>query len=83
MSSSMRRTVGCRCADGQLGGDRARHHTSTRELAEIASKSQPRLLVVYHIPERSQTGTIPPNSTLREIQAIYKGTVVIARDLDV
>ena len=38
---------------------------------------------MYHIPERSQTGTIPPEQYLREIQAIYKGTVVIARDLDV
>ena len=62
---------------------RARHHTSTRELAEIASTSQPKLLVVYHVPERSQAGSIPPEQYLREIQAMYKGSVVIARDLDV
>jgi ribonuclease BN (tRNA processing enzyme) len=62
---------------------RSRHHTSTRELAEIANQTQPTLLIVYHVPQRSQTGTIPEEQYLREIQATYKGRVVIGRDLDV
>jgi ribonuclease BN (tRNA processing enzyme) len=62
---------------------RTRHHTSTRELAEIANKTQPGLLVVYHIAQGNPNGLIPDEQVLSEIREVYKGKVVIGRDLDV
>jgi ribonuclease BN (tRNA processing enzyme) len=64
----------------------ARHHTTTTQLIELASKAKPRLLVLYHASlslrptvdaERST-----PAALLREMSA-YAGHVVVGRDLDV
>lgn len=60
---------------------RAQYHTSTQELAEIASQSQPGLLIVYH-----RTGGLTNFSDeqyLQEIGQGYSGKVVIGHDLEV
>ncbi len=57
----------------------SQHHTSTYELGEIAGKTNPKLLVLYHIlfwgaSEQDLTD---------EIGEKYKGNVIAGRDLDV
>ena len=65
----------------------ARYHTTTTQLAELATKAKPRLLVLYHASiawrpvvdnQRSR-----PEELLREITTRYSGHVVVGRDLDV
>jgi ribonuclease Z len=55
---------------------RARYHTSTDQLAEIANRTKPGLLIVYHY-------STPGEQVLREIQRNYHGKVVIGHDLEV
>ena len=62
---------------------RAKYHTSTSELAEIASRAKPGILVVYHTSGRGPNGRIPDEQLLREIQKTYHGKVVIGHDLEV
>jgi ribonuclease Z len=62
---------------------RAKYHTSTTELAEIANRAKPRILVVYHTSGRGPNGRIPDDQLLREIQKTYHGKVVIGHDLEV
>ncbi|RMG55172.1 MAG: MBL fold metallo-hydrolase [Acidobacteria bacterium] len=57
----------------------AHFHTSTRELADIATKAQPKLLILYHQLFWGAT----EEELLREIKEIYKGRVVSGHDLDV
>ncbi len=57
----------------------ARYHTSTVELAEIARKAKPGLLVLTH--QLIWSGN--PEEMLREIRAGYGGRVVFGNDLDV
>jgi ribonuclease BN (tRNA processing enzyme) len=57
-------------------------HTSTKELAEIANKAKPGLLILYHQmffggPADTEEGI------LNEIQQSYSGKVVSAHDLDI
>jgi ribonuclease BN (tRNA processing enzyme) len=64
---------------------RRTHHTSSRELADIANTVKPGLLVLYH---RSNAGgaMLTPDSEdvlLAEIRQSYDGDVVAAHDLDV
>jgi ribonuclease BN (tRNA processing enzyme) len=63
---------------------REKHHTSSRELAELATKARPGLLILYH---RANPGGVgqpnPENALLEELRANYSGKVVTARDLDV
>ncbi len=54
-------------------------HTSSEELSAIASKAQPKLLVLYH----QLFGTTDDEGLIREVEQTYKGKVVSARDLDV
>lgn len=54
-------------------------HTSSKELAEIANKAKPKLLVLYH---QLFWGT-SEEDLLKEIQQIYKGKVVSGHDLDI
>jgi ribonuclease Z len=54
-------------------------HTSTHELAEIAGKVKPKLLILYHQLYWGATD----EELLQEITDIYKGKVVSAKDLDV
>ena len=55
------------------------YHTSTSELAEIATQARPKLLVLYHQIFWGATG----EEILREIQENYNGAVVSGKDLDV
>ena len=57
----------------------AASHTSTRELAEIASRARPKLLVLYHQLFWGATD----EDLLREVRQRYGGPVVSASDLDV
>jgi ribonuclease BN (tRNA processing enzyme) len=64
---------------------RRRHHTSSIELAEIANKMKPGLLITYH---RSNTGegshaSDQEDVLVAEIRQTYDGKVVAARDLDI
>jgi len=67
-------------------GQRKKLHTSTLELAELAKKAQPGLLIIYH---RSNLGGLgrgianPFDVLLQEIQKTYGGRVVIGRDLEI
>ena len=54
-------------------------HTSTHELAEVAGKIKPKLLILYHQLYWGRTD----EELVKEIADIYKGKVVSAKDLDV
>jgi ribonuclease BN (tRNA processing enzyme) len=64
---------------------RRRHHTSSIELAEIASTVRPGLLVTYHRSTTREAWSAPDHQDVlvEEIRKIYKGDVVAARDLDI
>jgi len=57
----------------------SRYHTSTRQLAAIAARAQPAVLVLYHQLIWSST----EEELLKEIASGYAGKVVSAHDLDV
>jgi ribonuclease BN (tRNA processing enzyme) len=63
---------------------RRKHHTSSREVAEIAKQARPGLLVLYH---RANPGGVggpnPEQALLDEVRQLYGGKVVIGHDLDV
>jgi len=65
----------------------AKYHTSTEQLAELATKAKPRLLVLYHHSIALRPGVAPNTSTpdqlYTEMSARYSGQFVIGRDLDV
>jgi ribonuclease BN (tRNA processing enzyme) len=54
-------------------------HTSSRELAEVATKAKPGLLILYH---QLMWGTTS-EQLLEEIRQGYQGAVVFGNDLDV
>lgn len=65
----------------------SKYHTTTAQLAELASAAKPKLLILYHHgivlrpdinPEASS-----PAALLREMTSRYAGQVVVGRDLDV
>jgi len=58
----------------------ASFHTSTRELAAIAARSKPKLLVLYH---QMYFGPREPVDLEKEIRQDYSGKVVSSHDLDV
>lgn len=55
------------------------HHTSTYQLGEIAAKSNPVLIVLYHILYWGST----EQDLIDEISAKFNGKVIAGRDLDV
>jgi ribonuclease BN (tRNA processing enzyme) len=57
----------------------SRFHTSSGELAKIATKARPGLLVLYH---QLFWGTTE-DDLLKEVRANYAGKVVSGSDLDV
>ncbi len=64
---------------------RRTHHTSSRELADIAVQIKPNLLVLYH-RSNAGGGDDNPNAereVIDEIRQLYQGAVVTAHDLDV
>ncbi len=54
-------------------------HTSSRELAEIASRAEPKLLVLYH----QLLWGVSYDELVAEVKESYGGEVVSGRDLDV
>jgi len=58
----------------------ATFHTSTRELAEIASKAKPKLLVLYH---QLYFGSRDEVDLEKEVREHYSGAVISGRDLGV
>ena len=74
----------------------AKNHTTSEQLAALASKAKPGLLIVYHAwiswwpppahqPAVLTTGELhsTPDALQKEIGARYSGNFVIGRDLDV
>jgi ribonuclease BN (tRNA processing enzyme) len=53
-------------------------HTSSQELARIAARARPRLLVLYH----QLLWGVSEKDLLEEIKQIYSGEVAFGRDLD-
>ena len=63
---------------------RRKHHTSSRELAEIAKKARPGLLILYHRANPGGVGRPNPAAALvDEVRQAYRGKVVTGHDLDV
>jgi ribonuclease BN (tRNA processing enzyme) len=75
-----------------------KYHTTTEQLAELAGKAKPRLLVVYHtlsfppgiapprlLPPKAGTDSLyaSPEMLQKEIGSRYSGRFVIGKDLDV
>lgn len=56
---------------------RSRYHTTISQLAEIANKTQPALLILHH------RGAGPAEEYLADIRRSYSGKVVVGNDLDV
>jgi ribonuclease BN (tRNA processing enzyme) len=65
----------------------AKYHTNTTQLADLASKAKPHLLIIYHASIVLRPGLRPqassPEELLKEVLSGYSGEVVVARDLDV
>jgi ribonuclease BN (tRNA processing enzyme) len=65
----------------------AKHHTNTTQLADLASKAKPRLLIIYHASIVLRPALRPqassPEELLKEVLSRYSGEVVVGRDLDV
>ena len=68
----------------EMQANRRAIHTSSVELAEIARRARPGLLILYH---RSSLGGQPHGNPedvlLKEIQALYHGKVVTGHDLEI
>jgi len=64
---------------------RRSHHTSSKELAEIAALLNPGLLVLYHRSDAgsAETGSNAEAKVIEEIRQFYNGKVVTGHDLDV
>ena len=70
---------------------RQEYHTSSKELADVANRTKPATLVLYHLSNAGcdQMGTQACRDAgsemqlLAEIRKLYKGRVVAAHDLDV
>lgn len=63
--------------------NRKRLHTSSQELAEIAGKAKPGLLILYHRSNIGGKGPNPEDVLLKEVKKLYKGKVVTGHDLDI
>jgi len=66
----------------------AKYHTTSKQLAELAGKSKPKLLILHHNSITLRPDKRPfassPDDLLREIRAGgYQGNVIVGRDLDV
>ena len=62
---------------------RARYHTTTTQLAEIAARTQPGLLILYHRGVGPRGRQVSDAQYLAEVGRTYHGKVVVGQDLDV
>jgi len=64
----------------------AKYHTTTSQLAELAARAKPKLLILYHNTITLRPAQKPlastPDDLLSEMNR-YKGKIVVGRDLDV
>ena len=58
---------------------RSKYHTTTTQVAEIANKAQPKLLIVYH----RGIGNVSDAQYIAEIERTYRGRLAIGNDLDI
>lgn len=58
---------------------RSKFHTTTTQVAEIANKAQPKLLILYH----RGVGNISDKQYIAEIERTYRGRLAIGNDLDI
>jgi ribonuclease BN (tRNA processing enzyme) len=56
----------------------SKYHTSTAELADIANRAKPGLLILYHL-----SGRTPDEQLKAEVEKTYRGKFVIGHDLDI
>lgn len=72
----------------------AKYHTTTEQLADLATRARPKLLVLYHMvswrpgmatPKHFPPGDFyfTPEALEKDIRSRYSGKVVVGRDLDV
>ena len=54
-----------------------KYHTTTPQLAKLASEAKPRLLILYHY------SSVSPEELQSDMMSRYPGHFVIGRDLDV
>ena len=64
---------------------RAKYHTSTEQMGQIANRTKPGLLIIYHVSGRGTGpgGRTPDEQLLSEIRKNYQGRVVIGHDLEI
>jgi len=62
---------------------RAKYHTTTSQLAEIANKTQPALLIMHHRGVGPRGGEISDAQYLADVAKTYHGKVVVGHDLDI
>lgn len=80
---------GCRGLPGaDVRAYAEKYHTTTHQLARLAAKAKPGLLILYHNPITLKPSSLPfastPDDLLREIrEGGYSGRVVVGRDLDI
>lgn len=70
--------------DSQWQRYRLQHHTSTQQLADLATRARPRLLILYHRSNPGARGASAPEAAvIAEMRKFYKGKWVSGRDLDI
>jgi len=62
---------------------RSKYHTTTTQLAEIANKTQPGLLIMYHRGTGPRGREISDEQYLSDVRRTYSGKVVVGNDLDI
>lgn len=63
---------------------RLRHHTSTQQLADLATRARPGLLILYHRSNPGARGASAPElDVLDEMRRFYNGKWVSGKDLDI
>jgi ribonuclease BN (tRNA processing enzyme) len=64
---------------------RRSHHTSSRQVAALATRVRPGLLVLYHRSNAGGTTRSPDaeQQLLWEIRRLYRGRIVAGHDLDI
>jgi ribonuclease BN (tRNA processing enzyme) len=64
---------------------RRTHHTSSRQLAALATRVRPGLLVLYHRSNAGGAARLPDaeEQLLWEMRRLYRGQIVAGHDLDI
>ena len=70
--------------DSQWQRYRLQHHTSTQQLADLAARARPQLLILYHRSNPGARGASAPEAAVvTEMRRFYKGKWVSGHDLDI